>query len=49
LSENVRHDAQLAILYDLRLIFTNSEKNQYTADEIIELIDQTASTIKQQA
>lgn len=28
-----------ALIYDLRLIFTNGEKKQYTVEEIVELFD----------
>lgn len=31
-----------ATLYDLRLIFTNGEKDQYTREEIVELLDKIA-------
>ncbi|MBD5101995.1 MAG: hypothetical protein HDT27_04715 [Subdoligranulum sp.] len=31
-----------ATLFDLRLILTNSEKEQYTREEIVELLDKIA-------
>jgi len=31
-----------ATIYDLRLIFTNGEKDTYTREEIVELLDQIA-------
>lgn len=31
-----------AMIYDLRLIFTNGEKDTYTREEIVELLDQIA-------
>ncbi|MCM1092020.1 MAG: hypothetical protein NC413_14360 [Muribaculum sp.] len=31
-----------ATLYDLRLIFTDGEKKQYTTEELVELLDKIA-------
>ncbi len=31
-----------ATIYDLRLIFTNGEKDTYTREEIVELLDKIA-------
>ena len=36
----------LAMLYELRLIFTESEKENYTKTEILELLDQIAISKK---
>lgn len=36
----------LAILYELRLIFTEGEKENYTKAEIVELLDQIAISKK---
>lgn len=36
----------LAMLYELRLIFTESEKETYTKTEILELLDQIAISKK---
>lgn len=36
----------LAMLYELRLIFTESEKQNYTKAEIVELLDQIAISKK---
>lgn len=33
---------QKALLYDLRLIFSTGEKDTYTRDEIVELLDKIA-------
>lgn len=33
---------QQAAIYELRLIFTNGEKKQYTIEEITELLDKIA-------
>nr|WP_325181290.1 hypothetical protein [uncultured Oscillibacter sp.] len=41
-SENVRKDIQKALLYDLRLIFSTGEKDTYTREEIVELLDKIA-------
>lgn len=32
----------MGTLYELRLIFTNGEKNEYTKEEIVELLDNVA-------
>ena len=36
----------LAMLYELRLIFTESEKETYTKTEVVELLDQIAISKK---
>ena len=36
----------LAMLYELRLIFTEGEKENYTKNEIVELLDQIAISKK---
>lgn len=36
----------LAMLYELRLIFTEGEKENYTKSEIVELLDQIAISKK---
>lgn len=41
-TEKERKDTQKALLYDLRLIFTNGGKTEYTLDEIVELLDKIA-------
>jgi len=41
-TEKERKDTQKALLYDLRLIFTNGEKTEYTLEEIVELLDKIA-------
>lgn len=40
--EKERTDTQKALLYDLRLIFTSGEKENYTKQEIAELLDKIA-------
>lgn len=34
--------AKMAALYELRLIFTTGQKQEYTTDELVELIDRLA-------
>ena len=42
MTEKERVDAQLATLYDLRLQIKENEKNDYTKEEILELLDTIA-------
>ena len=42
MTDEERKDTQKAMLYDLRLIFTNGEKKQYSTEEIVELLDKIA-------
>lgn len=37
-----KEDTQLATIYELRLIFSGGEKEQYSRDEIVELLDKIA-------
>ena len=41
-TEKERKDTQKALLYDLRLIFTNGDKKEYTLEELVELLDKIA-------
>ena len=41
-TEKERRDTQKALLYDLRLIFSTGEKEDYTKQEIVELLDKIA-------
>lgn len=41
-TEKERKDTQKALLYDLRLIFSTGEKEDYTRQEILELLDKIA-------
>lgn len=41
-TEKERKDTQKALLYDLRLIFSTGEKEDYTKQEILELLDKIA-------
>lgn len=47
--EKERQDAKMATLYELRLIFTNGEKKEYTTEEIVELLDKLAMVKEQGA
>lgn len=47
--EKERQDAKLAALYELRLIITNAEKEEYTKEEIAQLLDKIAIAKKQEA
>ena len=41
-SEKERKDTQKATIYDIRLIFSNGEKENYTKQEVVELLDKIA-------
>lgn len=38
----------MATIYELRLIFTNGEKKNYTTEEIVELLDKLALAKEQE-
>ena len=42
MTEKERQDTKMATLYELRLIFTNGDKKEYTTEEIVELLDKLA-------
>lgn len=42
-----RQDTKMATLYELRLLFANGEKNEYTKEEIVELLDKIAMAKEQ--
>lgn len=42
MTEEERQDTKMATLYELRLLFTNGEKQEYSIEEIVELLDKTA-------
>ncbi len=44
MTEKEMQTVRKATLYDLRLIFTNGEKKEYTKEEIVELLDKIAMT-----
>ena len=41
-TEKERKDTQMATIYELRLIFSGGEKEQYSREEILELLDKIA-------
>ena len=45
-SESEMKRMDLALLYELRLIFNESDKETYTKQEIMDLLDQIAITKK---
>ncbi len=42
MTDKERKDAKMAALYELRLILANSDKKEYTLEEILEILDKTA-------
>lgn len=44
MTDKERKDAKMAILYELRLLFAQGEKKEYTTEEIVELLDKIAMT-----
>ena len=42
MTEQERQDTRKALLYELRLIFSNGEKTEYTREEILEKLDTIA-------
>lgn len=49
MTEKERQDTKMATLYELRLIFTNGEKKQYSTEEIVELLDKIATAKEQES
>lgn len=43
MTEKERQDTKMATIYELRLMFTQGEKNEYTKEEIVELLDKIAT------
>ena len=43
MTEKERKDTKMATLYELRLLFTQGEKEEYTRQEIVELLDKIAT------
>ena len=48
MNERERQDTKMATIYELRLIFTNGEKKNYTTEEIVELLDKLALAKEQE-
>lgn len=49
MSEKERQDTRMALLYELRLILAKGEKNEYTTEEIVELLDKIAMSKQQES
>ena len=45
-TENEMKKIELATLYELRLTISESDKSEYTKDELLQLLDQIAIVIK---
>ncbi|MBP3857099.1 MAG: hypothetical protein IK990_15955 [Ruminiclostridium sp.] len=48
MTEKERQDTKMATLYELRLIFSNGEKKEYSVEEIVELLDKLAMAKEQE-
>lgn len=48
MTEKERKDTKMATLYELRLLFAQGEKTEYTKEEIAELLDEIATTKEQE-
>lgn len=42
MTEKEMQSVKMSTLYELRLLFSQGEKKQYTTDEIVELLDKIA-------
>ena len=43
MTEKEMQSVKMSTLYELRLIFTQGEKKEYTTEEIVELVDRIAT------
>ncbi len=48
MTEKERKDTKMATLYELRLLFTQGEKDEYTREEIVALLDKIATAKEQE-
>ncbi len=48
MTEREMQSVKMSTLYQLRLIFTNGEKQEYTKEEIVELLDKIAMAKEQE-
>ena len=48
MTEREMQSVKMSTLYELRLIFTNGEKKEYTKVEIVELLDKIAMAKEQE-
>ena len=44
MNEKERHDTKMATLYELRLTISQSNKDTYTKEEILQMLDTVAMT-----
>ena len=49
MTEKERQDTKMATLYELRLLFSTGDKETYTKEEIMELLDKIALAKEQEA
>lgn len=47
MTESERNDAQMALIYNIRLTLQENEKDTFTKEEILQLLDTIASTKRQ--
>ncbi|MBQ9608658.1 MAG: hypothetical protein IJV15_04340 [Lachnospiraceae bacterium] len=47
MTEKEMQSIKMSTLYELRLIFTQGEKKEYTTEEIVELLDKIATATEQ--
>ncbi len=48
MTEKEMQSVKMSTLYELRLIFTNGKKEEYTKEEIVELLDKIAMAKEQE-
>lgn len=48
MTEKEMQTVKMSTLYQLRLIFTNGDKKEYTREEIVELLDKIATAKEQE-
>ncbi|MCM1542617.1 MAG: hypothetical protein NC121_15340 [Blautia sp.] len=48
MTEREMRSVKMSTLYELRLLFTNGEKTEYTKEEIVELLDKIALAKEQE-
>lgn len=48
MTEKGMQTVKMSTLYQLRLIFTNGDKKEYTREEIVELLDKIATAKEQE-
>ena len=48
MTDKERQDTKMATLYELRLIFANGDKHEYSKEEILDVLDKIAMAKDQQ-